>query len=252
MVDWDRGAYEDTATELAPAAEYVVQRAEIARGQDVLDLGTGTGNAALLAARAGANVTAVDPSERLLEVARERVGQGEFIKARAEDLPFDAQSFDRVLSLFAVIFAEEPEKAAGEIVRVLKPQGRALITAWEPVGAMSEALGILGKATSDAAQTPHRDRFPWHDLDTVRDLFGDATVDVERATLTWNAPSADAYMQRFETRHPAGILFKDVLTRAGSYGDVRARALAAFGDEEPLSVSSSYLVFTVSPNRRLS
>jgi hypothetical protein len=59
-------------------------------------------------------------------------------------------------------------------------------------------------------------------------------------------------MQRFETRHPAGILFKDVLTRAGSYGDVRERALAAFGDEEPLSVSSSYFVFTVSPNRRLS
>ena len=252
MVDWDRGAYEDTATELAPAAEHVVQRAEIAQGQAVLDLGTGTGNAALLAARVGANVTAVDPSERLLEVARERVGQGEFIKGTAEDLPFDAQSFDRVLSLFAVIFTEEPENAASEIQRILRPRGRALITAWEPVGAMSEALGILGKATSDAARTPHRDRFPWHDLDTVRDLFGGATVDVERATLTWKAPSAGAYMQRFETRHPAGILFKDVLTRAGSYGDVRARALAAFGDEEPLSVSSSYLVFTVSPNRRLS
>src|SRR4051794_36044083 len=208
MVDWDRGAYEETATEPAPAAEHVVRQAQIEPGQDVLDLGTGTGNAALLAARAGANVTAVDPSERLLEVARERVGQGEFIKARAEDLPFDAQSFHRVLSLFAVIFTEEPENAASEIQRILRPRGRALITAWEPVGAMSEVLGILGKATSDAAQTPHRDRFPWHQLDTVRDLFGDSTVDVERATLTWKAPSAEAYMQRFEARHPAGILFK--------------------------------------------
>lgn len=252
MVDWDRGAYEETATELAPAAEHVVRQAQIEPGQDVLDLGTGTGNAALFAARAGANVTAVDPSERLLEVARERVGQGEFIKAQAEDLPFDAESFDRVLSLFAVIFSEQPEQAAQEIQRVLRPDGRALITAWEPVGAMSEALGILGKATSDAAGTPHRERFRWHELDAVCDLFGGATVEVERATLTFEAPSAEAYMQRFETRHPAGILFNDVLTRAGSYGDVRARALATFGDEEPLSVISTYLVFTVSPKRRLS
>src|SRR3954451_6114183 len=162
MVDWDRGAYEETATELAPAAEHVVRQAQIEPGQDVLDLGTGTGNAALFAARAGANVTAVDPSERLLEVARERVGQGEFIKAQAEDLPIDAESFDRVLSLFAVIFSEQPEHAAQEIQRVLRPDGRALITAWEPVGAMSEALGILGKATSEAAQAAlQRDRFPW-------------------------------------------------------------------------------------------
>src|SRR3954470_2685436 len=142
-MDWDRGSYEETGQELMPAAELVVERAGIEEGQTVLDLGTGTGNAALLAARAGANVTAVDPSERLLEVARERVGQGTFIKARAEELPFDAQSFDRVLSLFAVIFTEQPQEAADEIARVLKPEGKALITAWEPVGAMSEALGIL-------------------------------------------------------------------------------------------------------------
>ena len=154
MVDWDRGVYEDTATELAPAAEHVVELAQITKGDRVLDLGTGTGNAALLAARAGADVTAVDPSQRLLDVARERVGTGEFTKAKAEELPFDDQSFDRVLSLFAVIFTDEPQRAAQEILRVLKPTGKALITTWEPTGAMHAALGILGKATSDAAQGP--------------------------------------------------------------------------------------------------
>jgi ubiquinone/menaquinone biosynthesis C-methylase UbiE len=241
-VDWDRGRYEDTATELAPAAAHVVQRAGIEQGHAVLDLGTGTGNAALLAARAGANVTAVDPSPRLLEVARQRVGQGEFRVAKAEDLPFDDRSFDRVLSLFAVIFSEEPEKAAKEILRVTR--GRALLTAWEAVGPMNDALGILGRATSEAAQTPHR-RFDWGNPDNVRALFGDAGV--ERATITFEAPSAEEYLQRFETRHPAGMLFREVLTRNGSYADARARALAALGDERPLRITSSYFVFTVEP-----
>src|SRR3954464_10882647 len=116
MVDWDRGEYEDTADELPPAAEHVVQWAQIASGDTVLDLGTGTGNAALLAARAGANVTAVDPSPRLLEVARQRVGEGEFVVAKAEDLPFADRTFDRVISMFAVIFTEDPEQAASEIL----------------------------------------------------------------------------------------------------------------------------------------
>ena len=250
MVDWDRGAYEDTATELAPAAEHVVHLAQIEPGQAVLDLGTGTGNAALLAARAGANITAVDPSQRLLDVARERVGNGEFTKAKAEALPFTDQSFDRVLSLFAVIFTDEPKQAAKEILRVLKPQGRALITAWEPTGAMHAALGILGKATSDAARAPQRDRFPWGEPDRVRELF-DADVTVQRATLSFEAPSAEAYIARFESRHPAGMVFKDVLTRNGIYEEKRAEAIAAIERHNEaqtgLRVTSSYLVFTVAP-----
>lgn len=250
MVDWDRGEYEETAAELAPAAEHVVQLAQIEAGQAVLDLGTGTGNAALLAARAGADVTAVDPSPRLLEVAKERVGTGTFMPAKAEALPFEDQSFDRVLSLFAVIFSEAPERAAQEILRVLKPAGRAFITAWEPSGAMHEALGILGKAMSETGQVPQRDRFPWGEPDRVRELF-DADVAVQRGTLSFEDPSAEAFIERFESRHPAGMLFKDVLSANGIYAQKRAEAIAAIGRhneaQSGLLVTSSYLVFTVSP-----
>src|SRR5436853_34785 len=116
MVDWDRGSYEDTATELAPAAERLVGLAAIRPGERVLDLGTGTGNAALLAARAGARVTAADPSPRLLGIARERLAaeghDGELAVASAEALPFADHAFDVVLSVFAVIFTEQPERAA--------------------------------------------------------------------------------------------------------------------------------------------
>ena len=244
MVDWDRGEYEETGRELAPVAQYVVGRAGIQPGDPVLDLGTGTGNAAVFAKEAGANVTAVDPSPRLLDVAASRVGEGDFRVAKAEDLPFDDASFDRVISIFAVIFTHEPERAAQEIVRVTR--GRALITAWESVGPMNDALGILGRAASEAAQTPHR-RFDWSNPDNVRGLFG-ADIGVERETIGFEAPSAETYLQRFETRHPAGMLFRDVLTRAGTYDEVRERAKAALGTDEPLRVTSSYFIFTIEPH----
>jgi ubiquinone/menaquinone biosynthesis C-methylase UbiE len=165
--------------------------------------------------------------------------------AHAEDLPFADESFDRVLSLFAVIFSEHPENAAQEILRVLKPTGKALITSWEPTGGMHAALDILGKATSEVAGSNARKRFPWGDPDKVEQLFDDATVEVERAQIAFEAPSAEDYLDRFESRHPAGIVFKDVLTRAGNYDETRARAVAALGDDRPLRVTSSYLVFTV-------
>ena len=107
---------------------------------------------------------------------------------------------------------------------------------------MNDALGILGRATSEAAQTPHR-RFDWGNPDNVKELFGD--IGVERARITFEAPSAEQYLQRFETRHPAGMAFRDVLTRNGNYPDVRAQALAALGDDRPLRVTSSYFIFTV-------
>jgi SAM-dependent methyltransferase len=241
-MDWDRGSYEETGQELMPAAELVVERAGIEEGQTVLDLGTGTGNAALLAARAGANVTAVDPSPRLLEVARQRVGEGEFVVAKAEDLPFADRTFDRVISMFAVIFSEDPEQAASEILRVTR--GKALITAWEPTGLVNDAFGILGRATREAAKRRPR-TFEWDDPENVKGLFGD--VGVERAQIGFEAPSAEAFLQRFESRHPAGMMFKDVLTRAGAYDEVRARAKAALGDDEPLRVTSNYFIFTVEP-----
>jgi len=245
-MDWDRGSYEETGQELLPAAEHVVQQAGIEEGQEVLDLGTGSGNAAAIAAQLGAKITAVDPSPRLLEVARNRVGEGDFQVATAEDLPFEDQSFDRILSLFAVIFSEAPQKAAQEITRTLKPDGRALITAWEPKGALNDALGILGAATAKAANT-NSERFRWGDPDTVAALFDNADVQVERAQLRFSAPSAEAYISRFETSHPAGLLFKDVLTRAGTYAEVREQARSALDADLPETIG--YLVYTVSSPR---
>ena len=77
---WGAGSYEDTAAELAPVSDVAVAALGLASGERVLDVACGTGNAALVAHRAGAIVTGLDGSPRLLDVARERMPDGEFVQ----------------------------------------------------------------------------------------------------------------------------------------------------------------------------
>jgi SAM-dependent methyltransferase len=256
VTDWGAGEYERTAEELAPAAARVVEIARVRAGERVLDLGTGTGNAALLAARAGAEVTAVDPAPRLLGVARERLAEeglgGTFAQAGAEELPFGDGAFDLVLSVFAVIFAEDPERAAAEIVRVLAPGGRAVISTWQPSGPVHDAIGVLAKAVADASSAPAKERFAWGSPGAVAALFerAGARADVTRAELLEiDAASPEAYVERFEAAHPLGMVFREVLTEAGTYDEARASSMAvleaANESDTGLRLTSGYLAFTI-------
>src|SRR3954471_20220970 len=154
MVDWSAGEYERTAGELEPAACHVVERAAIAPGERVLDLACGTGNAARAAAAAGAPVTGLDSAPRLVEVARERVPDAEFVVGDALELPFDDGAFDVVVSVFGVIFVPDPARAIAEIVRVLAPGGRALLSVWRPEGPIHRMVGVLGRGGAAAAGGP--------------------------------------------------------------------------------------------------
>src|SRR5215217_3635803 len=124
--DWGVGRYEDTAAQLEPAARVVVDYAAPTAGEHVVDVGCGTGNAALLAAERGARVTGVDPSARLLEVASERAVardlKAQFVEGEAAGLPIADGDADVVLSVFGVIFASDPRGAVAEMVRVTAPE----------------------------------------------------------------------------------------------------------------------------------
>ncbi len=126
-LDWGVGRYESTAQQLLPAAQALVHTAAIRPGERVLDLGCGTGNAALLAAEKGGLVTGVDPALRLLEVARRVAARQrahiQFVPGDAASVPLADASVDVVLSVFAVIFAPDPGAAANEMARVSFPTG---------------------------------------------------------------------------------------------------------------------------------
>jgi ubiquinone/menaquinone biosynthesis C-methylase UbiE len=101
MIDWGMGHYEHTAAELEPVAERVVSLATLRPGERVVDLATGTGNAALVAAGRGALVTGLDSAPRLIDVARGRAATARldvsFVVGDIQALPFESRSFDVAL-----------------------------------------------------------------------------------------------------------------------------------------------------------
>lgn len=231
--DWGVGQYERTAQMLLPAAQVLVDAAAPSAGERVLDVGAGTGNAALLAAEAGAEVTAVDPSPRLLSVAA-AAAQERGIPLRCEvgeaaDLPAGSHSVDCVLSNFAVIFAPDAEAAVAEIARVLRPGGRAAFTAWLPGG----ALGALAAATQELVRTamgapPPPPGFPWHDEAAVPELFsrhGMRAAAIDQHELAYRTTSPEDFLEGELQNHPLAIAAFEVLQRAGQAEEARERLL---------------------------
>src|SRR4051812_15054968 len=183
-VDWSLGRYEETASVLRPAAAAVVAAATPRPGEHVVDIGTGTGTAALLVAQRGARVTGVDPAPRLLAVAEgeaeaARLKTARFLPGDAGALPVPDATADAVVSSFGVTFAPDAAAAAAEMDRVLRPYGRIALSAWIPEGAIASFVRVGRSAVQEALGTPPPpEPFPWHERAAVARLlepygFGD-------------------------------------------------------------------------------
>lgn len=248
-MDWGVGEYERNALVLLPAARVLVDAAALAPGERVVDVGCGTGNAALLAAAAGARVTAVDPSPRLLGVT-----QGEAQRrhldvtcelGEAAALPSPDASFDCLLSNFGIIFASDPDAAVAEIARVLRADGRALFTAWLPgggIGALNETFQALVRAAMGAP--PAAPGFSWHDESAVKSLFSrrgmEAAVE-SRHDLVFTATSAEAYLQAEARSHPLASAGFEMLGQRGQADEAYVRLVKVLKDhnEDPQGFRST-------------
>jgi len=252
--DWSIGHYEDIAAQLAPVARVVVERAAPVAGEHVVDIGTGTGNAALLAAERGARVTGVDPASRLLEVARaaaaDRGLEATFLPGEAASLPLADGEADVVLSVFGVIFAPDPQAAAAEMARVSAPRGRIVFNAWIPGGTASEAVRAAREAVRDALGAPAPPApFRWHEEDALAGLFGPHGFEValDEHSVAFTADSPQAYLER-QAGHPAAMAARAVLEPRGGDAALAARMLAIYeaGNEDPdaFRATSRYVVVT--------
>ncbi len=227
MIDWGAGRYEATAAELEPVAHAVVEQSALSAGDNVVDVGCGTGNAALLAASLGARVIGVDGAPRLLEVARQRaVAQGVALELRPGDLlalPVDDGAADIVLSVFGVIFAADPAQSLKEISRVLRPNGRALLTAWVPAGPIDAMLGAMGRIVRRATAAPPPERFAWSDPAAVARLADEAGMALRNtisAELAIRGTSPEAYVAAGRD-HPMALAMRSTILRAGAEADVQ-------------------------------
>lgn len=256
-IDWSVGHYESIGEQLLPAAREVVEVAGVRLGDRVLDVGCGTGNAALLAAARGATVTAVDPASRLLDVARRRAAaEGhpiEFLTGEAAALPVPDGAFDVVLSVFAAIFAPDPKAALTDMTRVLAPNGRLVLSAWVPEGAISRMGQVAGDAVRAAlGEPPGPPPFAWHDGEAVARLAEPLglLIEGERRALEFTAVSPEAYVEAEAENHPAAVTGWRVLTARGvDEAALRAQLVDVLreANEDPTAfrATSHYLIWTM-------
>jgi ubiquinone/menaquinone biosynthesis C-methylase UbiE len=178
---------EEAAERVREVGELLVERSGVEPGMEVLDVGTGTGNAALPAAKVGARVTGLDDAGELLAIARERGADEmielDWVEGEIQRLPFGDRAFDRVLSAFGHMFAPDHEAVARELRRVCRDDGTIALAAWTPEGLGGRTLSVLDYPSPPAA---------WGDQSHVRELLGD-DVDFEKHTLTFEPESGDQW-----------------------------------------------------------
>lgn len=234
---WASGDYPSMVeTFLLPLGPRLVDAAGIGPGQRVLDVAAGTGNAAIPAARAGAEVVASDLTPELFDAGRARArAEGvelEWVEADAENLPFEDGSFDVVISSIGVMFAPYHQAAADELVRVCKPGGRIALLSWTPegmLGALFRTMGPFMPSPPPGAQPPPL----WGSEEHLRELFGDRVEleELERELLEITAfERPDDYGEHFKQRYGPTIA-----ARANAEKEGRAeefdQALGAFCQE---------------------
>ena len=249
---WTAGDYADLARTIEGVAELVVERAGASPGEKLLDVATGSGNVAIPAALGGAQVTGLDLTPKLLEVARGRAASAgldvTFVEGDAEALPFDAGSFERVTSCFGVMFAPRHEVAAGELARVAKPGGRIVVAAWTPEGLMGRMFQTVG---SYMPPPPPELKAPvmWGSEDHIRELFSDsgAALAFERHTVTFEHESPEAWFEYNERVLGPTIMAKAALEPQGRWDALRAELIALYTDaneagDGSMSVRAEYLL----------
>jgi ubiquinone/menaquinone biosynthesis C-methylase UbiE len=115
-------------------AEATIASLGVAAGQSVLDMGAGSGGAALLMAGRGLQVTAIDAAPRMVERTLARAAErGLFIEARVMDgqaLQIADASFDAALSVLGIILFPDAERGLSEMRRVVRPGGRVAVVTW--------------------------------------------------------------------------------------------------------------------------
>ncbi len=200
---WASGDYAVVGTTLQIVGEQLCETIDLRPGAKVLDVAAGNGNATLAAARRFCDVTSSDYVQALLDKGQERA-QAEhlsiaFQKADAEDLPYDDDSFDAVLSTFGVMFTPNQPKAAAELLRVCRSGGKIALANWTPEGFIGQVFKAIGAHIRPAPGVVSPAL--WGTRARIEELFGDHARSIELVPrqFPFRYLSADHFLEIFRT-----------------------------------------------------
>ncbi len=211
---WALGDYHRFATELVwGLGPVLVDACAISAGQRVLDVAAGSGNVAIRAAEAGAQVVACDLAPENFEAGRRegraRGVQLDWVEGDAEALPFGDGGFDVVTSSLGAMFAPNHQAVADELVRVGRPGGTIGMLNFTPEGLGADFFGVLapyGPPPPPGALLP----VMWGSEEHVRELFGDrvGSLEMTRREYVERAASPLDYREFFKaTFGPAVAIY---------------------------------------------
>lgn len=170
---WSAGDYDRFSRYMEGGAREFYERLSLSPGATLLDVGCGSGQLALMAARDRLDVTGVDIVDNWVERAKARA-QGEGLRVRfqqadAEALPFEDGTFDAVVSLIGAMFAPRPELVSRELLRVCVPGGTIAMANWTPAGFVGQMFKTVAKFIAPVGMPSP---VLWGDDATVRGRFG--------------------------------------------------------------------------------
>ena len=233
---WMTGNYDVFARYMEPDAQLFYKRIGVEPGEQLLDVGCGAGQLALIAARAGAHVTGCDISTNWLERARERATlellDVRFEEGDAEDLPYADGQFDVVASLIGAMFAPRPDLVASELVRVCRPGGKIAMANWTAQGFVGQMFKLIAKYIAPGGMPSP---LLWGDEAVVRERLGKGTTNLRMTQRFY----------QFEYPFPPEIVVEFFRE---NYGPIR-RAFAALEPEEQAQLRAELVSLWQANNR---
>ncbi len=189
---WSSGDFGRIAKGCGRGSAEFIARLGLVPEELVLDVGCGSGNPAIPAARTGALVTAIDITPNLVSQARTRAAaEGLTIRfdiGDAERMPYTSGQFQTTVSMFGAMFAARPERAASELLRVTRSGGRIAMANWTPSGFIGEMLRTT--ASYVAPSTGISSPLLWGTDDAVRTRLGSGvkSLTLTRRLITFEYP----------------------------------------------------------------
>jgi SAM-dependent methyltransferase len=204
-VVWGNGPYERITDTVRDIHDLVIDRVDPKPGELLLDVATGTGAVAILAAQRGARVIGQDLAPVLIDTARERAAEEgvevQFEVGDAEAMSYDDASFDIVTSTCGVMFAPDHEAIAAELARVTKPGGRLALACWQPRTGMADVFAMMRPFLPPpvpGAGSP----FAWGDQEHVGELLGGAfELEFEEHDSPLVVTSGEEYWELFSSSY---------------------------------------------------